>query len=167
MLYILVFFAKLLEVSLATMRMVLINRGEKLKGALIGFTEILIWAILASNVLTDLSKDPLKLIIYCFAFSCGNYLGATIENKLAIGMSQIQVVVSIDKTEIITTALRGKGFGVTLIGGYGMEGPVDILMIFVKRKSIPECLSIIRNFSPQAVVTINDVRQRSNGYLMK
>jgi Uncharacterized protein conserved in bacteria len=167
MLYLFVFLAKLFEVSLATMRLVLINRGEKLKGSMIGFIEILIWAILASNVLSDLSKDPLKLVIYCLAFSCGNYLGVTLENKLAIGMAQIQVVVSPDKTIAITTALREKGFGVTTVAGQGMDGAVDILMIFVRRKSVPEGLATIKDFSPQAVVTINDVRQRRNGYLMK
>lgn len=167
MLYLFVFLAKLFEVSLATMRLVLINRGEKLKGSMIGFIEILIWAILASNVLSDLSKDPLKLIIYCLAFSCGNYLGVTLENKLAIGMAQIQVVISPSKTLAITTALREKGFGVTTVAGQGMDGAVDILMIFVRRKSVPEALATIKDFSPQAVVTINDVRQRRNGYLMK
>jgi len=167
MLYVFVFLAKLFEVSLATMRLVLINRGEKLKGALIGFFEIMIWAILASNVLTDLHNDPLKLVIYCLAFSCGNYLGVTLENKLAIGMAQIQVVASTSKTSTISTALREKGFGVTTIVGQGMDGPVDILMIYVKRKSVPEALAIISSFSPQAVITINDVRQRRNGYLMK
>ena len=167
MLYILVFFAKLFEVSLATMRIVLINRGEKMKGAAIGFFEVMIWAILASNVLTNISENPLKLVIYCLAFSCGNYLGVALENKLAIGVAQIQVVVSPRKTTVISNTLRAQGFGVTTIIGEGMEGPVDILMIYVKRKSVPEALSIIKEFSPQAVITINDVRQRRNGYLMK
>ena len=167
MLYTFVFLAKLFEVSLATMRLVLINRGEKLKGAIIGFVEIMIWAILASNVLSDLSEDPFKLVVYCLAFSCGNYVGVILEGKLAIGVAQIQVVVSTGKTSALSTALREKGFGVTAVAGDGMEGPVDILMIYVKRKSVPEALTIINEFSPQAVITINDVRHRRNGYLLK
>ena len=165
--YVLIFFVKLFEVSLATVRVVLINRGEKLKGAIIGFFEVMIWAILVSNLLTTLQEDPIKLVVYCLAFSCGNYFGVILEGKLALGMAQIQVVVSNDKTTPISTALREKGFGVTAMTGEGMEGPVDILMIFVKRKSVPEALSTIREFSPQAVITINDVRQRRNGYLRK
>ena len=167
MLYILVFLAKLCEVSLATMRLVLVNRGEKLKGAMIGFVEVMIWAVLASNVLADLMKDPFKLIVYCLAFSCGNYLGVTLESKLAIGLAHIQVVVSIEKSAIIANALRERDFGVTAIVGEGKNGPVNILMIYVKRKSVPEALNIINEFSPQAVITINDVRHRRNGYLIK
>lgn len=167
MLYFLVFFAKLCEVSLATMRMVLVNRGEKLKGALIGFFEIMIWAVLASNVLKDLMEDPLKLFVYCLAFSCGNYLGAALENKLALGLSYIQVVVSPEKTHLIANVLREKGFGVTIVAGKGMGGPVNILMIYVKRKSVNEAINTINEFSPQAVITVNDIRHRHNGYLMK
>ena len=167
MLYILVFLAKLCEVSLATTRMVLVNRGEKLKGAIIGFFEVMIWAVLASNVLKDLMGDPFKLIVYCLAFSCGNYLGVTLENKLAIGLAYIQVVVAPDKTNIIANVLRSKEFGVTIVPGKGMGGPVNILMIYVKRKSVPEAIATINEFSPQAVITINDVRQLRNGYVAK
>ena len=167
MLYILVFFSKLCEVSLATTRLVLVNRGEKLKGAIIGFFEILIWATLASYVLKDLMDDPFKLIVYCLAFSCGNYLGVTLESKLAIGNAYIQVVVSPEKTNIIANVLRSKGFGVTIVSGKGMGGPVNILMIYVKRKSVPEAINTINEFSPQAVITINDVRQLRNGYIAK
>ena len=167
MLYILVFIAKLCEVSLATIRLVLVNRGEKLKGAMIGFVEVMIWAVLASHVLKDLMDDPFKLIVYCLAFSCGNYLGVTLESKLAIGLAIIQVVVSTDKTNIIANVLREKEFGVTIVAAKGMEGPVNILMIYVKRKSVPQAISIINEFSPQAVITINDVRQLRNGYIAK
>lgn len=167
MLYFLVFFAKLCEVSLATMRLVLVNRGEKLKGAMIGFFEVMIWAVLASNVLKDLMDDPFKLIVYCLAFSCGNYLGVTLEDKLAIGVAQIQVVVSTEKTNIIANVLRSKGFGVTIIAGKGMEGPVNLLMIYVKRKSVPEAIETINEFSPQAVITINDVRHIHHAYIAK
>ena len=165
--YVFIFFAKLIEVSFATVRVVLINRGEKLKGAFIGFFEIMIWVIVISNVLDGLFNDPIKLIVYCLAFSCGNYFGVVVEGKLAIGLAQIQVVVSNDEKHAICDALRAKGFGVTMLDGQGMDGPVDVLLIFVKRKAVPEALTVVRGFNPQAVITINDVRHLRNGYLRK
>ena len=74
MIYLLIFFAKLVEVSLATIRNVLINRGEKLKGSIIGFFEVLIWVIVVSNVLSDVMQDPLRVLVYCLAFSMGNFV---------------------------------------------------------------------------------------------
>lgn len=91
--YFAIFFAKLIEVPLATVRIVLINRGEKLKGSLIGFVEVLIWIVVVGNVLDSLSEDPIKALVYCLAFACGNYLGSIVEDKLAIGTACIQAVV--------------------------------------------------------------------------
>lgn len=167
MAYILIFIAKLVEVSLATVRLVLVNRGEKLKGSIIGFFEILIWALVVSQVLTDLSEDPLKLVVYCLAFSFGNYIGVTIEGKLAIGTSCIQVLIREETKEPLCAALRESGYGVTAIKGEGKNGPMDVLMVVLRRKSIDAATEIIHHFSPKAVIMINDVRQFRNGFIKK
>lgn len=167
LIYIFIFFAKILEVSLATVRIVLVNRGEKLKGAIIGFFEVLLWVIVVSNVLNGLQEDPAKLIIYCLAFALGNYIGVIIENKLAIGKSCIQAVIGADKKEELSEALRAKGFGVTNIMGEGKDGPVDVLMIYLKRKRLEEAIAQIRDYCPKALITVNDVRQMRNGFIKK
>lgn len=167
MIYLLIFVAKLIEVSLATIRNVLINRGEKLKGALIGFVEVLIWVIVVSNVLSDVMKDPFRVFVYCLAFSMGNYLGVIIEGKLAIGTASVQAVVAEDKVEELEAILREKGFGVTVVEGHGKDGTVDVLMIYMKRKQVNEAIELIRLYSPTSLVTVNDVRHLSNGYIKK
>ena len=167
LLYFIIFFAKIVEVSMSTLRNVLNTRGEKLKGACIGFFEVLIWVILISNVLGNLSDDPAKLIIYCVAFSLGNYLGVTIENKLAIGTACIQAVVDMDKREELGEALRSRGFGVTYIHGEGKDGPVGVVMIYLKRKCVNEVTAQIREVCPNAMTTVNDVRNVRNGYIRK
>ncbi len=167
MIYLLIFFAKLVEVSLATIRNVLINRGEKLKGSIIGFFEVLIWVIVVSNVLSDVMQDPLRVLVYCLAFSMGNFVGVIIESKLAIGMASIQAVVPEDKVEELGNALREKGFGVTTIEGHGKDGTVDVLMIYLKRKLVNEAIDLIKQYSPSSLVTVNDVRHLSNGYMKK
>ena len=167
MIYLLIFIAKLVEVSLATIRNVLINRGEKLKGSIIGFFEVLIWVIVVSNVLSDVMQDPLRVFVYCLAFSMGNYVGVIIEGKLAIGMASVQAVVAEDKVEELGNALRERGFGVTTIEGHGKDGTVDVLMIYMKRKLVNEAITLIREYSPSSLVTVNDVRHLSNGYMKK
>lgn len=165
--YVGIFLAKMVEVSLGTVRNVLINRGEKLSGAIIGFFEVLIWIIVVSNVLQTISQDPFKVLVYCVAYSCGNYLGVMLENKLAIGTACIQAVIDEDKKDELCTALRERGFGVTIIEGHGMERVVDVLMIFLKRKCVPEAIELIRQYCPNAVITVNDVRQLRNGFIRK
>lgn len=165
--YLFIFVAKLVEVSLATVRVVLINRGEKLKGACIGFFEVMLWVIVISQVLDGVSQDPAKLIIYCLAFALGNYLGVIIENKLAIGTVCLQAVVKEELKDELSETLRSKGFGVTNVLGEGKDGPVDVLLIYLKRKSAQEAIDLIRTVCPSSLVTINDVRQMRNGFIKK
>ena len=199
LIYLLIFFAKLVEVALATVRNVLINRGEKLFGALIGFVEVMIWIIVVSNVLGSLTEDPLKALVYCLAFSCGNYIGVIIEGKLAIGTACIQVMVAEEPNETVSVVdkikksismtedgeikelnnadtapftnlkalLRDRGFGVTTVPAQGLYREVNILMIYLKRKSVPEALELIRTHMPTALITVNDVRQMRQGFRKK
>lgn len=167
MIYLMIFFAKLIEVSLATVRNVLINRGEKLKGSLIGFFESMIWVIVVSNVLQDVTEDPIRVLVYCLAFAMGNYCGVIIEGKLAIGTASVQAVVSEEQTEELSNVLRGKGFGVTILEGHGKDGKVDVVMIYLKRKQVDEAINLIKEYSPSTLVTVNDVRRLSNGFIKK
>lgn len=165
--YILIFIAKLVEVSLSTVRNVLINRGEKGKAALIGFVEALIWVLVVANVISSITEDPIKVVVYCVAFALGNYLGVILEGKLAIGTACIQAVVGQDEKETVSASMRDMGFGVTTVRGEGKDGPVNVLMIYLKRKCVEEAIAIIKSDCPQALVTVNDVRHLRNGFLKK
>ncbi len=163
--YLIIFSAKMIEVSLTTVRNVLIIRGEKVKGAFLAFFEALIWVFVISTVLSgNILDDPLRLITYCLAFACGNYVGVIIENKLAIGMACLQVVIPFAQSDEVVQTIRDKGFGVTQLHGEGRDGPVMVLLVFVKRKSQPEAITLIKQICPSALITINDVRHMRNGY---
>ncbi len=167
MIYVLIFAAKVVEVSLSTIRNVLINRGAKLFAALIGFVEAMIWLLVVANVLGTITQDPLKVVVYCLAFALGNYVGVIIEGRLAIGNACIQTVVSVDQKQIVTAWMREAGFGVTCVKGEGRDGPVDVLMIYLRRKSVEEAVATIKSFCPNALITVNDVRHLRNAFLRK
>ena len=167
LIYIGIFLAKMVEVSLSTVRIVLVNRGEKIKGAAIGFFEVMLWIIVVANVLDTVSQDPFKIIIYCAGFSCGIYLGVIIEDKLAIGTACIQAVVGEDLKDELSVDLREKGFGVTVIQGQGRSGTVDVLMVYLKRKCLAEATELIRQHCPNAMITVNDVRSLRNGFIRR
>ena len=93
--YLFIFFGKILEVSFGTLRIVLINRGERTIGSLIAVVEITLWLIVASSVLTGFKEDFLKGIVYAVAFACGNYIGSWLDELLAFGLSSMQVVLPV------------------------------------------------------------------------
>ena len=81
---ILIVFAKIIDVSLGTIRIILVSKGKKFLAPLLGFIEVLIWILTIGQVMKNLT-NPVNYIAYALGFSLGNYFGIIIENKLAIG----------------------------------------------------------------------------------
>lgn len=166
LLYFIIFFAKIIEVSISTVRLVYINKGEKVKGAVLGFIEILIWLVVVSSVLHNITEDPIKVFIYAISFSLGNFIGVTIESKIAVGLSSIQVVVGQEGGAILADILREQGYGVTIIEGKGKNDSIkNLLFIQLKRKKIPEATRLIKEHNPEAFITVNEIKNMFGGYI--
>ena len=165
-LYIIIFCAKIIEVSVSTVRLVLINKGERVKGALLGFVEIMIWLIIVSSVLNNITEDPIKALVYAIAFSLGNFVGVTIESKIAVGLASIQVVVKEENGVALAEVLREQGYGVTILEGKGKnDSKKNLLFIQLKRKKIPEAVKLIKLTNPNAYITVNDIKSMMGGYI--
>jgi len=146
--------------------MVIINKGERVKGALLGFVEIMIWLVVVSSVLNNITEDPIKVFVYAIAFALGNYIGVTIESKIAVGLASIQVVVNEDTGVMLAEILREQDYGVTIIDGSGKDDSKKcLLFIQLKRKRIPAAVKLIKQTTPNAYITVNDVKSIVGGYL--
>ncbi|MCY6959409.1 DUF2179 domain-containing protein [Clostridium brassicae] len=165
--YIFIFFAKILEVSLTTIRTVFITRGEKLLAAVIGFFEVSIWLYVIGRVLNGIQEDPKKMIIYALGFACGNYIGCIIEDKLAIGILTMNVIVSEKDSIELSRVLREESVGVTIVEGEGIHSKRKILIIHAKRKRKNDIIKIIENTNISAVISINDTKTVYGGYGIK
>ncbi|HWQ58476.1 MAG TPA: DUF5698 domain-containing protein [Clostridia bacterium] len=165
--YACIFCGKILEVSLGTLRIVLINRGERIIGACIALIEITLWLVIAGSVLADYQSDPIKMFAYAFAFALGNFIGSWLEEKLAFGLCSIQVVVmSREKSDRICAELRRNGFGVTQLTTRGMDDTDRyLIMCTLRRKLSHEAIGLIQNVEPDAVITVSDVKSQRGGYL--
>lgn len=167
-LYLFIFFGKILEVSVSTVRMVLINRGERLKGSITGFFEVSLWIVVTGTVLVGFQEDLLRCLIFAIAFAIGNYVGSWLEGKLAFGLSSIQVIINKDEAaDGLVQELRDSGFGVTIMEGEGKAGTREILLLHLKRKRIPAAMALIKARLNSAVVTVNDVRVINGGFIKK
>ena len=166
--YLFVFVGKIVEVAVSTVRIVLINRGERVKGSITGFFEVSLWLVVTGTVLVGFQEDLLRCVIFAVAFALGNYVGSWIEGKLAFGLCSIQVIVSKDCTsEELVEELRSRGFAVTMLEGEGKTGRREILLLHLKRKSIPTAVAMIKQKLCNAVITVNDIRTINGGYIRK
>ncbi len=166
--YVLIFFGKILEVTISTSRMVLINRGERLKGSVLAFFEIALWLLITGTVVVGLTSDPFKVLVFALAFAVGNYLGSWMEDKLAFGLSTIEIISPGEgcEQEMLRT-LRSSGFAVTVMDGQGKDGQRKVMLMHMKRKRIPEAMRIINETRGDCLITVTDVRVLRGGYIVK
>ena len=166
--YLFIFFGKVTEVSLGTLRIVLINRGVRTAGALIAFVEIMIWLIVASSVLAGFTTDFLKGVVYALAYAGGNYLGSWLDELLAFGLSSVQVVIpDIDRAKLVEEALRAKDFGVTSMEVHGRDCDHYMLTMTIKRKRLAEIIGWFEDNCDGAVITVSDIKSQRGGYFKK
>jgi len=162
--YIMIFLAKLLEVAIATVRLVLTARGNRIVASLLATVEITIWIIVTSTVLLGITEDPLRAVAYGLAFVIGIYLGIMIEDKLALGLSQIEIISDYEEAKKITSVLRGRGYGVTTFECEGLDGKKMSINMKVHRKDVPVTIKLLREFD-QLFVTITDIKKLSMGII--
>lgn len=158
-----IFFARVIDVSLGTVRIILISRGYRYLAPIIGFIEIFIWLLAISSALKNLNSIY-SYIIYAGGFATGNYLGMVIEAKLAIGYQSIRIITSRQLTAL-PLHLWEEGFGVTSVEGQGMKGPVNILYAVVPKKKVKKMLETIQILEPDAFITIEDIRSKLRGFV--
>ncbi|RQD78719.1 MAG: DUF2179 domain-containing protein [Candidatus Syntrophonatronum acetioxidans] len=163
--YFIVFVARASDISLATIRILMILHGQRLYAALIGFFESLIFISVLTYVIQGLSDIP-SLIFYALGFATGNYVGIFVEDKVAIGCVTVQVISKKDP-ESLVSQIRQKGFGVTVIEGYGREGVRKILHVLLKRKDLKILMELIENMDEKAFITILDTKKIMGGYFSR
>ena len=157
-----IFFARIIDVSMGTLRMILLVKGQRRIAATLGFFEVMIYLIVLGKVVGNINK-PILIIAYCLGYASGNYIGSKLEEKLSIGRLLVQIIVKEVKCGIVDT-LRDAGFGVTIFEGEGMDGSSYMLNVITERKKVKELKEIINKQDCGAFLTTMDVRSSLGGY---
>lgn len=159
----LIFLAKIIEVSVGTLRNILVYRGYRKQGVLLALFEIFLWVFVASTVINGLTESPMKGIVYGFGFAAGVYVGSRLEEKLAYGKILIQTIVSVDLGIKLTKTLRDLGYGVTTVPASGKDAARSVLMIYTNRRGNQKIVQIIQEVDPTAMIISNDVSSLVGG----
>lgn len=160
-----IFGLRIVDVSLATTRMLLAIRNQKLLVPLIGFVEVLVWLFAAGNAIRYLDS-PLHVIGYAGGFATGTVVGLWVEEKLALGLATIRIISAHGGVEL-ADALREKGFGVTEFSGHGREGRVEVVYTVARRAQIRRILSEVNYWDPDAFVTVEEPRAIYRGWMFQ
>ncbi|OGX38376.1 MAG: hypothetical protein A3C36_06255 [Omnitrophica WOR_2 bacterium RIFCSPHIGHO2_02_FULL_52_10] len=157
----LIFLARVCDVSISTVRIILLSKGSRFLAPVLGFFEILIWLLAVRQIFLNLA-NPLCFIAYAGGYAIGTYVGILIEERLAIGFEVIRVITKKDAIELIAH-LQAKNYGVTSMRARGSTGDVHVIFTIVKRSDALKVLKIIERFNPKAFYTIEDIRSVQEG----
>jgi uncharacterized protein YebE (UPF0316 family) len=153
-----IFAARVLDVSMGTVRTILLIRGMAIMAACIGFVEVLIWLVAASQVLSRLDAWYLA-IAYAAGFGAGNLVGVWLESKLALGLELVRVV-SEDVKVAMGESLRALKYSVIEMQGSGEQGlPVEIVFVVERRKQTIALMREIERIDPKAFCTVSDIKR--------
>jgi len=158
-----IFFLRIGDVSMATVRMILIVRNHKSIVPVIGFFEVLLW-VFAVGVVVQHLTSPLHLLGYAGGFAAGNLVGLLIEERLALGVATVQTIVR-NRGDTLAMILRGEGFAVTEMDARGREGPVSHLYSAIPRRRVPAYLRMLDDAAPDAFVIVEEPRTVRRGWM--
>lgn len=157
----LIFLARICDVTIGTIRIIFVSRGQKVFASLLGFCEVLIWLVAIGQIMKNLNNVACY-IAYAGGFAMGNYIGIALEGKLAMGVVLVRIITRQDGNELIA-CLREAGYGVTSIDAKGAIGPVHVIYTVIKRTSLGEVVEIIHRFNPKAFYSVEDIRTVREG----
>ncbi|RLE07030.1 MAG: hypothetical protein DRJ06_06660, partial [Candidatus Aminicenantes bacterium] len=123
----LIFLARVIDVTLQTLRIIFISRGLKYIAPFVGFFEILIWLLAIQQIMINL-HNPLCMLAYAAGFAMGNFVGLSLEQKLSMGTVIVRLITTKDISPL-KEILNSRKFGLTTISARGAKGPVQILYI--------------------------------------
>ena len=159
----LIFVLRVFNYAISTIRLVFIGRDYRLPAAAIAFVEALIFAVVISQVLKNVTYIP-NLLAYCLGASVGSYLGQYLESRLVVSYSTVTIITQ-EKGQQIANALRAANYGVTRTIGEGRDGEVDILRSTAVNRDLPALKAIVNDIHPDAFLEVESARSLSRGWI--
>jgi uncharacterized protein YebE (UPF0316 family) len=156
-----IFFSRLGDVSLGTLRHVFISKGYRKIVPLLGFFEVLIWILVIAQVMKNLNNVACYLA-FAGGFATGTYVGLLIEERLALGLQVIRIITN-QNCDHLLESLKHENHGVTVVDAQGAVGPVKMIFTIIKRKNVQQVVKLISEHNPTAFYSIEDIKNINQG----
>lgn len=158
----LIFVARIADVSLGTVRIIVTVQGRRVIAFFLGICELLIWITVVSTVIYKIKDYPILALFYAFGYATGNVVGINLERKLALGFIILRVITR-TAGKSLADCIRAMGQPVTIFRGEGMRGPVDELYVACRRRDLKRILAVVKSEDPDAFYITEMARDVSNG----
>jgi len=157
----LIFLGRIIDVTLGTIRIIMVSRGLKYLAPIFGFFEILVWLIALGQIMNNLS-NPLHYVAYAGGFAAGNFVGIYIADKLALGTVCVRLITTKDIVQLKEN-LTTEHFGYTIVEGEGTLGKVHVIFTIIKKKNLMKLYKITHKSNPEAFISIEEIQSVEKG----
>ena len=161
----LIFSARICDVSLGTLRVIFIAKGFKYIAPVIGFFEVIIWLLAIGQVMQNVGNVA-SYIAYGGGFAAGTFIGMAVEERLSLGNVVVRIITNRDESELVET-MRGRNFGVTTMDAEGSSGPVKVILTISRREDLSEVIGLIHEYQPNAFFTVEEIKSVKEGVFPK
>ena len=159
--------AKIIEITIQSLKTCMMVKGQRLKAAGLGLLECTIWGLVISTIIGTLGDNLFLLAFYCLGYATGLFLGSTLENKIALGTSSLQLIANDENTERITEYLKANSRGYTVFEGHGSTDKMNMIFIVLQRRDAVTVQKQVRALCNNNVfVVVDDVNKYAGGYGM-
>ena len=143
-LYLLIFFSKIIENTFSTLRIIVVANGKKKLGAILQGIVALVWIFVTGVVIVDVGKDPIKVIFFCLGTIIGSYLGSLLEEKLAIGNNNLICIISNKYEKKLKKLFK--------YNKIYLNNKYSLFILNFKRKNRNKILSTIKHIDSNSVI---------------
>lgn len=152
-----IFFARILDVCLNTVRTTFVLRGKTLIVAILAFFEITIWFLVAREALNT-ELNIFIVLSYSGGYTTGTILGTLITNNLIKTNMELIVISNKIKT---TKEIKEANYGVTILN---KDKSQTVLLIETNKKRLAQLTNLLHKLDNKAFITIKETRTIINGY---
>lgn len=160
----LIFFARICDVTIGTLRIIYVSKGQRNIAPFLGFFEVFIWIVAISQIMKNLNNFACYFG-YAAGFATGNYIGMLVEERLAFGKVLIRVFSTEDGAELVRI-LNSSGFGATTFQAQGAQGNVSVVYSVINRKNLAEVQQLLNDFNPRLFYVVEDIRKVNQGIFL-
>lgn len=163
-----IFFARIIDVTLATLRTVYSVKGKTILAGIIGFIEATIWFIVVKEALNTDIQSPFIVMSYAGGFAAGSVLGTLVSKTFVNSLIKVEVITT-KATPDNVEKIRLEGFGVSVIDILDNDDDIDkkMLIITLNSKHLEELKRILRHIDRNAFVVVNESKIVQNGFIKK
>jgi uncharacterized protein YebE (UPF0316 family) len=126
-----IFLARILDVSLGTVRIVLVTKGLKYFAPIFGFFEVFVWLLAIGQIMKNLTNIFLY-VAYAGGFAVGTFVGIQLENRLSLGKVVVRIITRKEASKLIQL-LRTHHHTFTVADAKGVSGSVHIIYTIIAR----------------------------------